>query len=149
MRFTPILLAALAATPAAAADPTPASQARAVFQTYCHRCHGKDGAVEGAMNYVLDLDKLVARKKVTPGDPEKSRLLRRMADGTMPPPGEQPRPSAAELAAVRGWIGAGGVSDVRRDAGKSLTPAETQSLTLADLEGFDRRARRFQRYFTL
>src|SRR4051794_1576181 len=99
MRFTPILLAALAA-PVSAADPPPAQQARAVFAAHCHRCHGKDGAVEGAMNYVLDLDKLVARKKVTPADPERSRLYRRMADGTMPPPGEQPRPSAAELAAV-------------------------------------------------
>src|SRR5262249_35080601 len=52
-----------------AADEELAEKARHVFDTYCHRCHGKDGAVEGGMNYVTDLAKLVARKKVVPGNP--------------------------------------------------------------------------------
>ena len=149
MWFTPFLLAVLTATPAFAADPTPTQQARVVFQTYCHRCHGRDGAVEGAMNYILDLGKLVARKKVTPGDPERSRLYRRMLDREMPPPGEEPRPTAVELAAVRKWIETGAANDVQSNRPRALSSAEVQTLILADLERFDRRARRFQRYFTL
>lgn len=137
----------LLAAPAAAQEPL-AEKARAVLKTHCVRCHGQDGAVEGGLNYVGDLGKLVSRKKVVPGSPDESRLFKRMADGTMPPPDEQPRPSGAELAAVRAWIQAGapGGSLASR---APITPAEVHAAVLADLDTHDRRARRFQRYFTL
>ena len=114
MRVTTLLLAVgvvAGLTPVArAADPDKAAlaaKARTVLQTYCYRCHGKDGSVEGAMNYVADLPKLVARKKVVPGDPDGSRLFRRVDDGTMPPPDEKPRPSAEDVAILKRWIEAG------------------------------------------
>lgn len=133
----------------AAADESPlAEKARAVLKTHCYRCHGQEGAVEGGLNYVADLGKLVGRKKVVPGHPDESRLFKRMADGTMPPPDEQPRPSEADLAAVRAWIQAGapGASLAARTP---LSPADVHAAVLADLDTHDRRARRFQRYFTL
>jgi len=137
----------LVATPAAGQEPL-ADKARAVLKTHCVRCHGQDGAVEGGLNYVGDLGKLVSRKKIVPGSPDESRLFKRMADGTMPPPDEQPRPSEAELAAVRAWIQAGapGASLAAR---APITTAEVHAAVLADLDTHDRRARRFQRYFTL
>jgi mono/diheme cytochrome c family protein len=146
-RSLPLVAVALLAAPAAGQDPL-AEKARAVLKAHCVRCHGQDGAVEGGLNYVADLGKLVGRKKVVPGSPDESRLFKRMADGTMPPPDEQPRPSDADLAAVRAWIQAGapGASLANR---ATITPAEVHAAVLADLDTHDRRARRFQRYFTL
>ncbi|HEX4614021.1 MAG TPA: c-type cytochrome domain-containing protein [Urbifossiella sp.] len=141
------LLAAFA-VPAAADESPLAGKARAVLKTHCYRCHGQEGAVEGGLNYVADLGKLVSRKKVVPGQPDESRLLKRMVDGTMPPPDEHPRPSDADTAAVRAWIQAGapGASPAARTP---LSPADVNAAILADLDTHDRRARRFQRYFTL
>jgi WD40 repeat protein/mono/diheme cytochrome c family protein len=125
-----------------------ARQARAVLKTHCYRCHGQDGSVEGSMNYVTDLAKLVARKKVLPNDAKGSRLFRRVDEGTMPPPDEQPRPSAAEVAVLKKWIEAGApAGEVASRA--AISQGEVYAAVLADLGTMDRRARRFQRYFTL
>jgi mono/diheme cytochrome c family protein len=62
-----------------------AAQAGAILKTNCHRCHGQDGAMEGGFNYVLDRQRLVERHKITPGQPEQSKLLRRVDNGEMPP----------------------------------------------------------------
>ena len=154
MRTTLLLLLALVAlaSPARAADKPDATQlaqqAKAVLKTHCYRCHGQDGSVEGAMNFVTDLGKLVARKKIVPHDLKGSRLFRRVDDGTMPPPDEQPRPGVAEIAVLKRWIEAGapGGEVATRTA---VTQADVFAAVLADLETLDRRARRFQRYFTL
>lgn len=125
-----------------------AQQAQAVLKTHCYRCHGQDGSVEGSMNYVTDLAKLVARKKVVPNDLKGSRLFRRVDEGTMPPPDEQPRPSAAEIAVLKKWIESGapaGEVAVRN----TIPQSDVYAAVLADLETMDKRARRFQRYFTL
>ncbi|QEG28663.1 WD domain, G-beta repeat [Gemmata obscuriglobus] len=126
-----------------------AQQATTVLKTHCYRCHGQDGSVEGAVNFVTDLPKLVARKKVVPNDPKGSRLFRRMEDGTMPPPDEQPRPSAAEIAALKRWIEAGAPTGESVLPRAAITQGNMYATVLADLETLDRRARRFQRYFTL
>ncbi|MDY3563641.1 WD40 repeat domain-containing protein [Gemmata sp. JC673] len=134
----------------AADDAKPLAQrAAAVLKTHCYRCHGQDGSVEGAVNYVTDLSKLVARKKVVPNDPKGSRLFRRVDDGTMPPPDERPRPSAAEVAALKKWIEAGAPAAESPHAPTPIGPADVYAAVLADLDTLDRRARRFQRYFTL
>jgi mono/diheme cytochrome c family protein len=148
-------LLALSATPARADDkPDPkqrqqlARQAQAVLKTHCYRCHGQDGSVEGSMNYVTDLAKLVARKKVLPNDSKGSRLFRRVDEGTMPPPDEQPRPGAAEVAILKTWIEAGAPAG-EVAARSAVSEGEVYAAVLADLATMDRRARRFQRYFTL
>src|SRR5579871_5772023 len=69
------LAAGMIASAGAADEPDPpalARQALDVLKANCHRCHGQDGANEGGFNYVLDAARLVARKKVLPGDPAKS-----------------------------------------------------------------------------
>ena len=107
--FAIAAIVGLISPPARAADDPKelAAKAQAVFKTHCYRCHGQDGAIEGGLNYVADLGKLVARKKVVPGNPAASRLFKRIDDGTMPPPDEKPRPIDAEIAAVKTWIAAG------------------------------------------
>ena len=147
--LTPLALFAFC-TPAIAADDAKllAQQAQTVLKTHCYRCHGQEGSIEGSMNYVTDLGKLVARKKVVPNDLKGSRLFRRVDDGTMPPPDEQPRPSAAEVAVLKKWIEAGApTGDVA--ARTAITQGDVYAAVLADLETMDKRARRFQRYFTL
>ncbi len=152
MRTTllPTLALLALASPARADDAKQlAQQARTVLKTHCYRCHGQDGSVEGAMNFVTDLGKLVARKKIVPNDAKGSRLFRRVDDGTMPPPDESPRPSAAEIAILKKWIEAGAPTGETDSAHKQITQADVFAAVLADLETLDRRARRFQRYFTL
>ncbi len=134
----------------AADDPKQlAAAAQAVFKTHCYHCHGEDGAIEGGVNYIADLGKLVARKKVIPGDARASRLFKRMEDGTMPPPGEKLRPSEAELAAVSKWIAAGAHVATTVEQRQTISTSDVYNFILADLEPMDRRARRFQRYFSL
>ncbi|MDB5313209.1 MAG: domain, G-beta repeat [Gemmataceae bacterium] len=140
----------VAAAPASADDKQElAAKAQTVFKTHCYRCHGQDGAIEGGLNYVADLGKLVARKKVVPGNPDASRLYKRLDEGTMPPVDEKPRPSAAEVATIRKWIEAGAPGAETTSPRTAVAQADVLEYVLADLEKMDRRARRFQRYFTL
>jgi mono/diheme cytochrome c family protein len=122
------------------------SKAAAILRTHCHRCHGQNGSVEGGFNYVLDLAKLAERKKVAPGNPAESPLLRRIKNGSMPPAGEHPRPTAAEIGVLTKWIESGATTTNSTPTRKAITSDDVQSLILADLEKIDRRGRRFQRY---
>jgi mono/diheme cytochrome c family protein len=126
-----------------------ARQAQAILKANCHRCHGQEGAVEGGFNYLLDLGKLVVRKKVLPGNAEQSPLYKRVAAGKMPPPGEQPRPSAADLAVIKQWIDTGAPSEKPSIQRAIVTEEDVQTKVLADLARREKRARRFTRYFSL
>src|SRR5262249_29371217 len=83
-----------------------ATKAHAVLKANGYRCHGQDGAKEGGFNFVVDLQKLAARRKVVPGDSAKSRLLKRIlnADDPMPPAEVKQRPTADEIALLKKWI---------------------------------------------
>lgn len=147
-----LLAGGVAPRAAAAPDDDPdqlARQAQAVLKTHCYRCHGQDGTIEGGLNYVTDLGKLVARKKIIPGDPSGSRLFKRIEDGTMPPPDEKPRLTDADIATLKRWIAAGAAVVANPTPRPRITTAEVYTAILADLEPMDRRARRFQRYFSL
>ncbi len=147
MRRIALLVALALPAFAFAADPT-AADAKRILDTHCHRCHGQDGAIEGGFNYVLDFAKLIDRKKLLPGNADRSPLLRRIADGTMPPPGEKPRVSDADLATLKTWVNAG----AKLEAAPMRTPITTDDVrqaVVSDLEKIDRRSRRFVRYFTL
>lgn len=78
-----------------------AEKARAILLNACYRCHGEKGAVEGGFNYVLDRGQLVARKRLIPGNPDKSKLIKRIVSGDMPPEQEKPRPSAEDVSVLR------------------------------------------------
>lgn len=132
--------------------PELATQARALLQTHCYRCHGQDGANEGGLNFILDRDKLVERKKIIPGAPDKSRLFKRVThpNDPMPPAEEKVRPGKDDIQLLRDWIaagapGAGALAPKRA----FLTPAEVLDLIRADLDKVAERSRRFTRYFML
>jgi serine/threonine-protein kinase len=88
-------------------QPQLAAQVKDVFTRNCYRCHGQNGAKNGDFDWVLDFQKLVGTKVVA-GNPKKSRLFKRMGiNQDMPPEGEKPRPTEAEIALVKKWIEAG------------------------------------------
>src|SRR5207245_8876249 len=93
-----ILVFSSPVTAAEEGKPELAKKARTIIRTNCYRCHGQDGTVEGGMNYVLDMRQLVARKKVVPGDPAKSKLYKRLTSKSnpMPPAEEKVRPGPAD-----------------------------------------------------
>ncbi len=129
-----------------------ARKAHAILEANCHRCHGRDGANEGGFNYVLDAARLAARRKLIPGDPTKSRLLRRITDpdDPMPPAEEKVRPSKDDVAILRRWIEAG-APPFQPNTGPraAITPAAVSERIRADLATVGERDRRFTRYFTL
>jgi tetratricopeptide (TPR) repeat protein len=129
-----------------------AARAHALLKTYCYRCHGQDGANEGGLNYILDRDKLVSRKKLLLGDPDRSRLFKRLtsADEPMPPAEEKLRPSSEDRRLLRAWIAAGAPAVGPLPARRAfLPPADVLRAIRADLETVPERGRRFTRYFTL
>lgn len=137
--------------PRPARPSTTGEQARVVLEKYCHRCHGADGASEGGFNFVLDLPKL-ATTYVKPKQAQQSALLERMTDtgdSAMPPAGEEPRPSAAEINIIKTWIDAGAPPPANTLARKFISQDEVVRLIRTDLEKTTERSRRFVRYFTL
>jgi tetratricopeptide (TPR) repeat protein len=127
-------------------------KARDLLQTYCYRCHGKDGANEGGLNYILDRDRLVARRKVVPGQPTKSRLFKRLTSAAdpMPPAEEKARPGKDDVLLLRAWIAAGAPAAEAAHAGRAfLAPDDVLRLIRDDLGRVPERGRRFTRYFTL
>ncbi len=126
-----------------------ARKAQAILKNTCHRCHGRDGSLEGGMNYVLDRDKLIARKKIVPGHADQSPLFKRLASGKMPPAGETPRPTAVEIAQLKHWIDGGAPPAQPGVARAAVSEAEVVEWILADLHTIEKRARRFTRDFAL
>jgi WD40 repeat protein/mono/diheme cytochrome c family protein len=125
-----------------------AKKAQGILKAHCYKCHGEAGAVEGGMNYINELDRLVVRKKVIPGKPDESPIFKRINNGSMPPPDVTSRVTDAEKAIVKQWIEAGAPSPHLAAPRQFITQADVQDAILADLEKLDRRSRRFMRYFT-
>lgn len=144
------IVVAILAAPALAAEPNPlAKKAQEVLKAHCYRCHGSEGNVEGGMNYIVDLERLVTRKKVIPGKPDQSPIYKRVLAGTMPPAEVKERLSDADKNAIKEWIAAGAPPLVADQKRSFVKQEQINEWILANLEKIDRRARRFQRYFTL
>ncbi len=132
-----------------------ATQARKVLETNCFRCHGKDGRFEASFGSILDVKKLIERKKINTKNAERSRLYAVMTDEIMPPEGEKPRPSKADMEIVRRWIAAGAPElpepdDLPEEKRKAITLTDIYRamynyLLLADRSD----SARHQRFFTL
>jgi formylglycine-generating enzyme required for sulfatase activity/serine/threonine protein kinase len=126
-----------------------AARARTVLQNNCYRCHGKDGAVESGLNYVLDPPRLLARRLIVKGQPEASPLFQRVKNREMPPGKAKPRPSDEEVAVLEEWIRAGAPDFNPQVARRFLTAADVLGAIRNDLEKAHRKDREFFRYFTI
>ena len=131
--------------------PKLAQQVRSILERNCYRCHGQNGANEGGFDFILDFTKLVG-KKVIAGDPGKSRLFKRVGViRDMPPEGEEPRPSDAEIAVIEKWIKAGAPAPVVE--AQKPRPFVSLADELAAIQKYLRKAgrddRAYIRFFTL
>ena len=86
-----------------------APQAREILERNCYSCHGAEPEDVREELDVLDHNLLIHsdRRIVVPGKPEDSRLLQRIADGSMPPEDmerELPRLTEQELVILNEWI---------------------------------------------
>ncbi len=98
----------------------------------------------------MDRQRLVAGKKIVPGDSAQSRLYKKLKKDEMPPEDEKPRPSQEDIGVIRQWIEGGA---------PAFNPAPVQraeiSLTALvdlirdDLEKANERERPYLRYFTI
>lgn len=153
--MTPLALLLLTATigpgQATASEPDHrrlADRALAILRDHCHHCHGENGSAKGGMNYVLNPFRLVEAGKIVAGKPAESPLLAAVKQGHMPPPGSGRRLTDAEIADLERWIAAGALPWTASLPRQVITEAEVLEHIFADLMRRDRRARRFQRYFT-
>jgi tetratricopeptide (TPR) repeat protein len=128
-----------------------AEKANAILKTNCYRCHGQDGANEGGFNYAADLRLLVSRKRVTPGDAGKSKLIKRIINAAdpMPPLEEKVRPTADEIALLKKWIDAGAPAVEEAPVRAFVSANDMLKSMRDDLDKAAPRDRPFLRYFTL
>jgi len=121
-----------------------------VFETHCAGCHtvGSKNYVATKMGDITDLEQLVQRGFVLPGDPGASTPHARMEDGSMPPLKIETRPTEAEILTVAQWI------ECLEPTGNKGTDFITVEAYLEwirnDLEsGFQLNDQRLIRYFSL
>jgi mono/diheme cytochrome c family protein len=86
-----------------------AVRVREILQRNCFECHGQNPAKITKNLNILDHQQLLntERKIVVPGDPDHSRLIQRITDGSMPPEEEEtrlPRLTETELVILRDWV---------------------------------------------
>jgi WD40 repeat protein/mono/diheme cytochrome c family protein len=130
--------------------PALAVKAKAILKAACYRCHGEAGAVEGGFNFVLDHAQLIERRRILPGQPAKSKLIKRIANGEMPPEEEKPRVSDKDLNVLKEWIAAGAPDfDPPPPKREHITPANIIDKIADDLAKLPERDQRFTRYFTI
>jgi serine/threonine-protein kinase len=86
------------------AQETPEDKVRDILARNCAECHRDSD--EGGINYIMDLGKLLDKKKIVPRDLEASRVWVRINDSAdpMPPEGNEPRPTNEDIAAIKVWI---------------------------------------------
>jgi hypothetical protein len=126
------------------------TQAAGILRKHCGRCHGPGGTNEGGFNFVLDVKQLVDRKRVVTGEPEKSKLMKRIFSGEMPPEDEKLRPSKDEVKVLEDWIKAGAKPFADELAQRRFVDLkDTLTAIKAHLLYLQREDRPFQRYYTL
>ncbi len=142
--------AAALVLPLACAGSLPAGElagdALDILQKRCAHCHGADGSNDGGFNFVTNVAKMIARKKLAPGDAAGSKLLDRIRSGDMPADDEMP---AAEIELLEKWVNAGAPVVQSQPVGERVSPWRMYELLDADLGAQPAASRKFVRYFSL
>ena len=84
-----------------------AQEAYAIFEKSCFSCHGTGGFAAAILS-IDDHSALIEKEAVVPGDPDASKLYKRLLGegGALMPLGGPPLPDA-EIETVKSWIAAG------------------------------------------
>lgn len=156
------------ASPGGATESEPTSLPRAnaenVLRANCGQCHGPaltPEAAEAGMNFIDDIDRLVAESSndgssrlLFPLNSDQSLVVTRMRDGSMPPPGSDgPRPSVQDINAVANFIDNPNewpaVPPPQSCVGQEITYDQIYQLVQGDLFAQDADDRPFTRYLSL
>jgi hypothetical protein len=80
--------------------------ASCMIRRHCSACHSgsTDAECAAGICYSIDLDELIARGDIVPGDPNASPLYRAVASGSMPPPGVTPALTDDEVQDIAQFI---------------------------------------------
>lgn len=98
------------------------------LETTCAACHGSASAGQGDFDYVDNYAQLLSSGKIIPGDAAGSPLYARMDNGTMPPQGVQPQPTADQLSRLADFI-----NDCAEDAGAPLDCQDNAPVSAYDV----------------
>jgi mono/diheme cytochrome c family protein len=142
-------------------DPLALQKAAAenILAANCGQCHGPaltPAQAQAGMNYIDDIDQLVATGKIIPLDSANSRIIERMTDGSMPPVSSGlPRVTPADINVVAQYIdnplawdpGIGGGSGVCQDQVYSFD--DLYADVANDLQGLDEDDALTARYISL
>jgi hypothetical protein len=129
-----------------------------VLASKCGFCHGPaltQQQAQAGMNYIDDIDQLVATGKILPRNSAGSPLVQKMVRGLMPPPGSgYPLPTAADIDIVVSYIDNPryweGVADSNcRDDEQLVTFDQLYEAINRDLSGVDDDDQQFVRYISL
>jgi mono/diheme cytochrome c family protein len=81
--------------------------AEAVLSANCSSCHGSAlplARAQGGINFIDDIDALIAARKITPLNSATSPLIQRLVNGEMPPPGAAPALNKADIDVISRFI---------------------------------------------
>lgn len=133
------------------ADPQLAQKALGVLKKHCAACHGPGGTNEGGVGYILDRGELITRKKLWPGDLDKSAkkgMLARMIDNEMPPEDVKARPTAEEITILKEWIAQGAPAWSDSYQRRFVTMQEQFSAVRDFLNRMELQDRKYIRFYT-
>jgi mono/diheme cytochrome c family protein len=127
-----------------------------ILRSNCGQCHGAaltPAQAQAGMNYIDDLEELIAQNKIIGGDSENSPVIRRMRDGSMPPASSGlPAPSARDIDQVAAFIDNPQFFppvDVEECNNQLITFDELYTQLQADILSLDADDRIFTRYLLL
>ena len=118
---------------------------RPILSDKCFFCHGPDPKTREEDLRLALRDEAIAAKAFIPGNPEKSKLIKRInatdEDALMPPPESHKSLSSAEKKLLHDWIKSGAEYEPhwayaapRRDAGQTVDTLVSRDLAKRDLD---------------
>ena len=126
-------------------------KAKAILATKCYSCHGEAGSADGGINFMLDRDRLVKRRKLVAGKSADSVIFRQVKTGRMPKDDEPL--SAEEIDVLKRWIDSGAVDFNPKAKARTLISSDDVLTFIRDdlraLEKEDPEKLPYFRYFTI
>jgi mono/diheme cytochrome c family protein len=88
-----------------------ASNAKAILESACFKCHGQDGKKSGGFGAVLDVPEMIKKNLLVAGKPNESEIIRRVLSEeeseVMPPPESKRKLTPEEKKTLVAWVTAG------------------------------------------
>lgn len=126
-------------------------KAKAILTTKCYSCHGEAGSADGGINFMLNRDRLVKRRKLVVGKSADSVIFRQVKTGRMPKDNEPL--SADEVDVLKRWIDSGAVDFNPKVKARTFISSDDVLTFIRDdlraLEKDDPEKLPYFRYFTI